>query len=201
MLNSSAEPVAALPEDYREVHHLGVNHWGTLLWLSFLSLVPLVVSAVLVFTFGRFYHDNLGAPLVIGELPFALPSWLGMIFVLLVLPLHELIHGLAIRQCGHRPRYGVKLLVLFATADGAYFRRDEFVRIALAPLVVISAAGVMLILFLPSDIGQWIALAVALNTGGAIGDLWMAAVVLRYDSSALIQDEEDSIRIFARNQT
>jgi hypothetical protein len=39
---------------------------------------------------------------------------------------------------------------------------------------------------------------VVVNAAGAIGDLWMTSVALRYDSSVLIRDEEDSMRIFAR---
>ncbi|MBN2305473.1 MAG: DUF3267 domain-containing protein [Anaerolineae bacterium] len=201
MLDPSTQPITALPDGYREVRYLSVNQRGMLVWLNLMSLIPLVISAMLIFGLGQVYHEELGAPLVIGELPFTLPSWLGLILALLVLPLHELIHGLAIQQCGHRPRYGVKLLVLFATSDGAYFRRGEFIRIALAPLVCISAAGTIFILFLPADLGHWIALAVTLNAAGAIGDLWMTAVVLRYDSMILVRDEEDSMRIFARGQT
>jgi hypothetical protein len=35
-----------------------------------------------------------------------------------------------------------------------------------------------------------------LNAGGAIGDLWMTGLALRYSSTALVRDEADSIRIF-----
>ena len=193
------QPITALPENYRETRYLSINQRGVLLWLNIVALALFAVSAALVFSLGRFYHDTLDAPLVIEGLSFTLPTWLGLLLALLVLPLHEWIHGLAIQQCGHRPRYGVKLVALFATSDGAYFRRSEFVRIALAPLVVISAAGLLLMLFLPSDLGHWIALAITFNAAGAIGDLWMAAIVLRYPPSALIQDEEDSIRIFTES--
>jgi hypothetical protein len=41
-------------------------------------------------------------------------------------------------------------------------------------------------------------MAVVLNAGGAIGDMWMTAIALRYDPSILIRDEEDSMRIFAQ---
>ena len=105
---------------------------------------------------------------------------------------------MVIARCGHKPRYGVKLFVLFATSDGALFRRDEFIRVALAPLVVITAMGGLLMLFLPFGMAYWVGLAVVLNAGGAIGDLWMTAVALRYDPSTLIRDEEDSMRIFAQ---
>ncbi len=187
-----------LPPNYREVHYMSVNEHGVLLWLNVLSLVPLVISGLLVFGALLVYHEEIGAPLVIEALPDDIPSLAGIALMLIVLPLHEWIHGLVIRRCGHKPRYGVKLFVLFATSDGALFRRDEFIRVAMAPLAVISAAGALIMLFLPLGIARWIALAVIVNAAGAIGDLWMTVVALRYDRSSLIRDEEDSMRIFAR---
>jgi hypothetical protein len=198
MLNRKADPVMALPPHYQEVHYMSINERGVLLWLNLLSLVPLALSALLIFGALLVYQEELGSPLVINALPDALPTPLGIVLVLAVLPIHEWLHGVMIARCGHRPRYGVKLFVLFATSDGALFRRDEFIRIALAPLVVITAFGGMVMLFLPFGLAYWVALAIILNAGGAIGDLWMTAIALRYDSSALIRDEEDSMRIFAR---
>jgi hypothetical protein len=198
MLRRAAQPVTMLPPNYREVHYMSVNEHGVLLWLNVLSLIPMVISGLLVFGALLVYHEEIGAPLVISALPDDIPSWLGGVLVLMVLPLHEWIHGQVIRRCGHRPRYGVKLFVLFATSDGALFRRDEFIRVAMAPLAVISAVGALIMLFLPLGIARWIALAVIVNAAGAIGDLWMTTIALRYDRSSLIRDEEDSMRIFAR---
>ena len=197
MRNRSANPVRALPPDYREVRYMSINERGVLLWLNVMSLVPLMIGGLLVFGLLLVYHEALNAPLAIAALPESMPSQLGLLLVVLILPLHELVHGVVIARYGHKPRYGVKLFVLFATSDGALFRRNEFVRIALAPLVVISIVGSVIMLFLPFGLGYWIALAITLNAAGAIGDLWMTAVALRYDSSALVRDEADSMRIFA----
>lgn len=193
MLNRN--PVVTLPVHYREVHYMKVTEPGRLFWLNVLSLIPLCGSGLVVLGMLVIYRD-LGRPLVIDALPKTIPTWVGVALVLLVLPLHEWIHGLMITYVGHRPRYGVKLMVLFATSDGALFRRNEFIQIALAPLVVISAVGLVAMLFVPTDLSAWIGLAVMVNAAGAIGDLWMTAVALRFDPSALIRDEEDSMRIF-----
>jgi hypothetical protein len=194
----AASPVLVLPINYREVSYMSINERGMLIWLNVMSLVPLVIVGLLIFGALLVYHGELGAPLVIHALPDEIPPAAGFALIVLVLPLHEWIHGLTIRHYGHRPRYGIKRFVLFATSDGALFRRDEFVRIALAPLSVITAVGVGVMLFVPPDIGGWVGWAVVVNAAGAIGDLWMTSVTLRYDSSVLIRDEEDSMRIFAR---
>lgn len=190
-------PVQSLPAHYREVHFFSINRPGMLVWLNILSLVPLLVAGLIVFGALLVYHEELGAPLVLNVLPGELPSLVGLLLTLLVLPLHEVMHGVTIARYGHKPRYGAKLLVLFATSDGALFRRREFIHIALAPLVYISLGGALIMLVLPQGLAYWLALALVLNAAGAVGDLWMTAVVLRFDRSVLIRDEEDSMRIFA----
>jgi hypothetical protein len=191
--------VEHLPANYHETHYISLSKPGVFIWLNVLSLIPMLISGLLVFGALLVYHEELGAPLVINGLPDRLPSLVGLGLVLLVLPLHEYVHGLAIKHTGHTPRYGAKWLVLFATSDGALFRRNEFIQIALAPLVVISLGGLPLMLILPYKLANWLALAVMLNAAGAIGDLWMTIVALRFDASALIRDEEDSMRIFTRS--
>ncbi|HLV36517.1 MAG TPA: DUF3267 domain-containing protein, partial [Spirillospora sp.] len=76
--------------------------------------------------------------------------------------------------------------------------RNHFVIIALAPLVVITLVGMVLMIFMPDSIAYYIGLIVVLNAAGSIGDLWMTAAVLRYPPDTLVRDEADSIRIYAR---
>lgn len=191
------DPIVVLPDHYREVHTISINDQGMLLKLNALSLIPLIAASLITFGALLVYHEEMGAPLVIDTLPRQLPGWVGLALLLMVLPLHELCHGLMIRRYGHHPRYGIKWMVLFATSDGAYFRRAEFIRVALAPLALITIGGALIILLLPQGMAYWVALAIALNAAGSIGDLWMAAVALRFDPSALIRDEADRMRVFA----
>jgi hypothetical protein len=186
-------PILELPPTYREVKHLVVTEGNRLLWLNFLALIPLAASIVLLTIWWRLVVQLRGT--IPGG---SIPWWIGLPVVMLVLFIHELIHAAAIRLVGHQPRIGAKLHkgVLYATADGAYFRRGEFILVALAPLMVISLAGMLLMMTLPDALGYWISLAVVLNAGGAIGDLWMTVVVLQHPATALIRDEEDGIRVF-----
>lgn len=197
-MSASRQPIMTLPPSYREVRHLSVSKRSVLIWLNILSLLPLVISGLVIFGLLIIYHAELNAPLVIHALPDTIPSGLGIALVVLVLPLHEWIHGITIARCGHRPRYGAKWFVLFATSDNALFRRNEFLKIALAPLVLITLGGFALMAFVPLGLAEWIALGTTINAAGAVGDIWMAAVVLRYDATALIRDEEDSMRIFTQ---
>lgn len=187
-------PIRDLPEAYREVHHLVVTEGNRLVLLNLLALIPLAVAGGVLLLWVGWIASWRGA-VPGGDLPW----FIGVPLVLLVLLIHELIHAAAILLVGHKPRMGAKLDkgVLYATSDGAYFRRGEFILVALAPLVVISLAGMAAMLVLPDGLNYWVGLAVILNAGGAIGDLWMTWVVLRFPASVLVRDEEDGIRVFA----
>ncbi|MAS36797.1 MAG: hypothetical protein CL610_22520 [Anaerolineaceae bacterium] len=190
-------PIHALPSEYREVRHLVATESRTLLWLNVASLVPLIL-ALLVMGWWWSTVRQLRGPISTAFSESL--HWLPAVMVVLVVTFggHELIHGLAIRWAGHRPRFGMNLSkgVFYATADSALFPRNHFVIIALAPLVVLTLIGMGLMVFVPDSIGYYVGLVVVLNAGGAIGDLWMTAVVLRYPPDALVRDEADRIRIY-----
>jgi hypothetical protein len=190
--------VQQLPDGYQEIFYLRVTEGRNLLWLNFLSLGLLILSLLLFFGWLLVYH-TLGAPLVISHLPDHFPALIGLGIAILVFVLHEWIHGLAIQYYGHKPRYGIKPLkgVLFATADNAYFWRDQYLVVMLAPLVGISLLGILLSLVFPAGASLWLILAAAMNVAGATGDIWMAYHTLRFDHDHLFRDEEDGMRVFA----
>ncbi len=190
-----AEPVTTLPPDYREVYHLSIKQ--PLVWLPvlLLTIVAVLICGALSFTLLAAYEAS-GAPLAIVDVPEGAASLVGMALLLGVLPLHEWVHGQVIRRCGHRPRYGVTWYALFTTAENAYFRRDEYLRVLLAPLWAITLVGLALLWWTSVEMSQWIALAVLVNASGAGGDLWMAWVVRRFGPEALVRDEKDGMRIF-----
>ncbi|HEY4036541.1 MAG TPA: DUF3267 domain-containing protein, partial [Ktedonobacteraceae bacterium] len=78
--------------------------------------------------------------------------WLGINIIgyFVILLIHEAIHGLTILFWGGRPHFGAKLpLALFCGARQQMFRRNQYIVVALAPLVVISVAGIILTLLAP----------------------------------------------------
>lgn len=197
MTRRAVAPIRALPPGYQEVARVRLADRAS--WSRVALLVPALMVASAVLTFGLLfaYHAALGGPLVFDALPGDLPDEFGYPLIIAVLLLHEWLHGVAIARCGHRPRYGLKWYALFVTADGAFFRRAEFARVALAPLIVLTLGGSALMLIVPPGVACWVALAVIVNAAAAAGDVWMALVVVRHSPSALVQDEEDGIRVFA----
>ena len=186
-------PLRALPDGYHEVEFLDVTDTSRLIWLNLMSLAPLVVSAVIVVGWWL-----LTAPLRAGRVGADVPWWLAVVGLLALLALHEALHGAAMLLLGHRPTFGAKLSqgLLYALSEGAYYRRGEFLRIALAPLVVISGAGLALMGLLPDSAAFWVGVAVVVNAASAIGDLWMSARALRYPPTVLVRDEPTGVRFF-----
>jgi len=195
MTNSG--PIHELPDGYHEVHHLVLTSRWNYIVLNLLAFVPLVLALAGMVGWFALVIKLRGQ--IIGGLGTDWPLWARFAILLAVLPIHEALHGVAIRWAGHKPRYGAKLtkLVLYATADNALFRRNEYLVVALAPIVGITLIGMLLVLIAPDSFGFYVSLAVIFNAGCAIGDLVQSVVLLRYPSSVLVLDEEDGMRIYA----
>ena len=122
--------------------------------------------------------------------------WLGLNILgyLLILPFHELLHGVAIALLGGRPHYGAKLpFALYCGAKNQMFSRGAYQMIALAPFVVISLAGIVLTLLAPT-ISPYLLFALVGNASGAAGDLWMFQRLRALPAAALVEDVETGYR-------
>lgn len=185
----------SLPNDYQEVLNWRVTGKpGRVLAVQILAVLALAIFAVLFS----------GLAVTLGKSPtqgkFGLGE-IGAIFagVLLALLLHELTHGLVMRMYGARPKYGIlwTSLMLYATSPGYAYLRNNYVVIALAPFILISTLIVLGMWFLQGTL--WVLLlgiCGIFNASGAIGDMWMTTIVLRYAATAYVIDERDGIRVF-----
>ena len=111
-------------------------------------------------------------PLAIVSVAVALP---------VTLVIHEAIHGLVFMAIGGRPRFGGGVAggmpYLYAACPEQRFPRGQFLLVGLAPLVVLDALA--LLLLLPAPTAAFGAGVLAFNTSGAVGDLWAVAVILQ----------------------
>ena len=190
----SPQPIHELPPGYDEVRHVRLTEDRLLFWLNILSVIPIVAMVVVMAVWW--------AVVSIGREPqpdTPVPWWAALVVaIVVVLPLHELLHGVTIAYFGQRVRYGAKLSkgVLYATADQALFRRNEYLTVALTPLVGITLLVMVLMAFVPQWLAYYCGIAAVLNAGGAIGDLWSVGVLWRYPAAALVRDEADGFRIY-----
>lgn len=197
MPNHTISSPGSLPDNYEEVLHWTIKeNPGRLILLQILA-IPLCILSALIFS-------RLAVSL--GKLPSALTFGLGgmgvvIAAILLTIVLHELAHGITMRRFGAQPRYGVlwKQGMFYATAPGFAFRRNDYIKIALAPLIILSLLAILGMWFLSGTF--WVAaLAIGgvINASGAIGDLWITWIVLRFPVTAYVVDEKDGIRVFLR---
>jgi hypothetical protein len=120
-----------------------------------------------------------------------------------ILILHELTHGLTMAMFGARPRYGAqfKKLLFYATAPGYGFRRNAYIIVTLAPLILLSIPLVLGTIILRGTTGAMLtAFCMAFNIGGAAGDLMITRMVLGYSKSTYIVDEKDGFRVLTRDK-
>ena len=111
--------------------------------------------------------------------------------------------GVVMQMFGAKPRYGVlgKQCISYATTPGYAYRRNDYLLVTLAPLFILSIL-VILGMWLAQGNTLWVvlfAICGAINASGAIGDLWIAIIVLRYASTAYVMDERDGVRVFLQN--
>ena len=114
----------------------------------------------------------------------------------LMLPLHELLHGAAFLLWGGKPYFGAKLpYALYCGAKNQLFRRNQYVVVGLAPLVIITLAGIVLTFIAPVVAAYTLAVTVG-NVSGASGDAWSVARMLRLPDTTLVEDTESGYRVW-----
>ncbi len=191
----AAAPQPGVPPGYQEVLYWKISDKPSRLVALQILAIPL-----LVLTGGIFF----GLASILGALPggFSFSTGgviLAIVSIVLTIILHELVHGITMRALGARPQYGVMWdkLMFYATSPGHAYRRAGYIAVALAPLLALSVVAVLgMMLFAGSAWVVLLALCATMNASGAIGDLWILTVVLRYPSHAYVVDERDGVRIF-----
>jgi hypothetical protein len=195
--NDQIPASGALPDNFQEVLSWKVT--GKPMRLVVLNILGILLFIIfgMIFSSMAFRLGNMPSEgnlrLGLGELSLAIVG------IVVTLVLHELTHGLVMQIFGASPKYGIiwKGLMLYATSPGYAYRRNNYVVIALAPFVFISALVVLGMWILQGT--AWVVLLAVcgvVNASGAVGDMWITMIVLRYAATAYVMDERDGIRMF-----
>ena len=154
--------------------------------LTSLALILFVVSFALYALLARRTLD-------VAQIPY-LPTILTPFAVLFV---HEGLHGAGFLVFGGRPKFGAGIKggapYLFAMCPGKRFSWGRFLVIGALPLVVIDGAALALAGYSPLVVPA--TLAFAFNTAGAVGDLWMIAVILQTPRTAQFENTDEPAMI------
>ena len=111
--------------------------------------------------------------------------------------LHELTHALFMRIFIHnRVNFGFHVYAAYAGMRDGYFRRLEYIIIALAPVVILGIALGLLNFFLPSGWFWTIFIIQGQNIAGAVGDYYVIYLLTKTSSKTLINDDGMSMRYY-----
>jgi hypothetical protein len=116
----------------------------------------------------------------------------------IVLLVHELVHGAFFWIYSRsRPIFGLRLGYAYAAAPGWFFPPRQYLVIALAPLVLISILGMLLVAALPAEPLAVLLFGLVVNASGAVGDIWIAYKVVRERRPIVIEDLGDGMNFYA----
>ncbi len=112
--------------------------------------------------------------------------------------LHEAAHGLFFWLFTHRrPIFAFKGAYAYAAMPGWFFPRRYYLAVGFAPLVLLSLAGVVLMLFAPPAWFLGLIVFLVSNAAGAVGDLWVMGWLLLQKPGVLAQDQGDAVTLYA----
>ena len=126
----------------------------------------------------------------------SLPAILSVILIILdvsiVIFLHELIHA-SVVFLTHRqkPKIGIRGLIVYAAAPESILTKTQFIITALAPFLVISIIGCMLIFIIPQSFLSWIFIPTVINAAAAGGDFMAVLWALKQPENAQFIDKGD----------
>ena len=124
--------------------------------------------------------------------------WLliGLVGYVVIMVVHELLHGVAFVLWGGKPYYGAKLpIALYCGARNQVFPRNYYLVIGLAPFVIITLAGIIFTLLAPT-LSPYALFALVGNVSGAAGDLWVVKRLLAQPAEVFVEDLETGYRVW-----
>lgn len=185
-----------LPSHFALFHSLDLTNRKLMLGMN-------VAGVLLLFIFGWFF---LGVAALIAPQFFwlelqmllrliSLPAFL--LTILLVVVLHELSHALFFWLfCRERPKIGFNWLYAYAAAPDWYFTRRQFVLIGLAPVLLLTLAGIGAMPFVSFLTTARLILALTVNAAGAVGDFLVVIWVLGQPANILLRDEGTAVSAY-----
>lgn len=158
--------------------------------LNIVALFVGILSFLLLSSFAVLVRPSLmnlsGATIAAG-------IWAVMLgLVVLLMTIHESVHGFFFWVFTRsRPVFAFRLFYAYAGAPDWYIPTRQFMIVALGPLVIIGAVGILLMLLVPESWVLFIAFMVALNTGGSAGDLLVFTRLCKVSPTCLANDTGD----------
>jgi hypothetical protein len=119
------------------------------------------------------------------------------VFVAMIVA-HELIHGIFFWIfTRHRPVFGLRGWYAFAAAPGWFLPRRQYLATTLAPFVLLSLLGMVLMAVLPVRAAATALLITAFNAASSVGDLWVAIRLVGQRQPVIVEDLGDGVNFYS----
>lgn len=162
-----------------------VNIYGIIIMVVMAVFIPLLIM-------GGIIEFNL-------ETTFPLFFIVLLISLILYIPLHEIVHGIVLKNyTDEKLSFGWKLVYAYCGSKEAVVNRKEYYAVALAPLLVFSVVFISLMVLNPSLSLVWYVMEI-MNVSGSVGDIYVS-VKLRKEKSRdiLITDSGTDMSFWSR---
>ena len=162
-----------------------VNIYGIIIMVVMAVFIPLLIM-------GGIIEFNL-------ETTFPLFFIVLLISLILYIPLHEIVHGIVLKNyTDEKLSFGWKLVYAYCGSKEAVVDRKEYYAVALAPLLVFSVVFISLMVLNPSLSLVWYVMEI-MNVSGSVGDIYVS-IKLRKEKSRdiLITDSGTDMSFWSR---
>ena len=162
-----------------------VNIYGIIIMVVMAVFIPLLIM-------GGIIEFNL-------ETTFPLFFIVLLISLILYIPLHEIVHGIVLKNyTDEKLSFGWKLVYAYCGSKEAVVDRKEYYAVALAPLLVFSVVFISLMVLNPSLSLVWYVMEI-MNVSGSVGDIYVS-IKLRKEKSRdiLITDSGTDMTFWSR---
>ena len=162
-----------------------VNIYGIIIMVVMAVFIPLLIM-------GGIIEFNL-------ENTFPLFFIVLLISLILYIPLHEIVHGIVLKNyTDEKLSFGWKLVYAYCGSKEAVVDRKEYYAVALAPLLVFSVVFISLMFLNPSLSLVWYVMEI-MNVSGSVGDIYVS-IKLRKEKSRdiLITDSGTDMSFWSR---
>lgn len=177
-----------LPNGYKEVYSIDAGNTKTGLILNLIGLPIMIVMFIILMVIKSLVCGKINFDLSDGETSLVL--FILCIVMILYIIIHELTHGLFYKFfTNEKLKFGLKLTCAYCGVPTIYMKKIPMIITALAPFVIYSLIGVVLMIVVPYNV---IFLAIDIlfsaHVAGCVGDIYISFLLIKYPKETLVND-------------
>lgn len=177
-----------LPNGYKEVYSIDAGNTKTGLILNLIGLPIMIVMFIILMVIKSLVCGKINFDLSDGETSLVL--FILCIVMILYIIIHELTHGLFYNFfTKEKLKFGLKLTCAYCGVPTIYMKKIPMIITALAPFVIYSLIGVILMIVVPYNV---IFLAIDIlfsaHVAGCVGDIYISFLLIKYPKETLVND-------------